>query len=227
MLWTKVRELVWYKPPGSQYAGASDRLLWYAFEPILHCYEPETYTVVEAKDAEVGRLIRAARETAGMSRGAVDIAVRGKKTGLCYRWEEGACLPTPEQAAEIKRVLGLNGELDAALGAAYAGRDETLTKARAEASKRAADKSDVFAHRTVIGGNHPCEKPVALMVDILTTALANAETIIDPFSGSGTVAVAAKELGRKCVAIEENERYCEIAANRLRQGVLWGAGASA
>jgi site-specific DNA-methyltransferase (adenine-specific) len=46
------------------------------------------------------------------------------------------------------------------------------------------------------------------------------QTILDPFAGSGTTAVAAKLLGRKCVCVEREERYCEIAARRMAQGVL-------
>ncbi len=46
------------------------------------------------------------------------------------------------------------------------------------------------------------------------------EIVFDPFLDSGITAVCAKKLGRKCIGIEIEERYCEIAANRCRQMVL-------
>lgn len=66
---------------------------------------------------------------------------------------------------------------------------------------------------------HPNEKPVGLLRWCLQL-VPDAQTILDPFMGSGTTLVAAKLEGRRAVGIEISEKYCEIAANRLRQRVL-------
>ena len=66
---------------------------------------------------------------------------------------------------------------------------------------------------------HPTQKPLELMEWCLGF-FPEADIILDPFLGSGTTAVAAKELGRKFIGIEISEEYCSIAVKRLRQGVL-------
>ena len=67
--------------------------------------------------------------------------------------------------------------------------------------------------------HHQTEKPLKLMEHLLQI-LCPPSTILDPFAGSGTTLVAAKKLGHKAIGIEIEERYCEITANRLGQGVL-------
>jgi len=72
------------------------------------------------------------------------------------------------------------------------------------------------------GCYHPTQKSLALMVWCIQYAdrHGSAETIIDPFMGSGTTLRAAKDLQRFVTGIELSEQYCEIAARRLSQGVL-------
>lgn len=68
---------------------------------------------------------------------------------------------------------------------------------------------------------HPTQKPLALMTWCLQLRWTkDLNTILDPFMGSGTTLRAAKDLGRKCIGIEIEERYCEIAARRLSQEVF-------
>jgi DNA modification methylase len=67
---------------------------------------------------------------------------------------------------------------------------------------------------------HPTQKPLEVMKWAIEQAPPNCMTILDPFCGSGTTLRAAKDLGRKAIGIEIEEKYCEIAANRLRQEVL-------
>lgn len=64
---------------------------------------------------------------------------------------------------------------------------------------------------------HPTQKPLSLIIRLLSVG---GDLILDPFMGSGTTLRAAKDLGRKGIGIEIEERYCEIAAKRMAQGVL-------
>jgi site-specific DNA-methyltransferase (adenine-specific) len=66
---------------------------------------------------------------------------------------------------------------------------------------------------------HPCPKPLKF-VSKWMQRVSFGKSVLDPFMGSGTTLRAAKDLGRKAIGIEIEERYCEIAARRMAQEVL-------
>ena len=67
---------------------------------------------------------------------------------------------------------------------------------------------------------HPNEKPQELVQRFIAWTTMPGDLVLDPFMGSGTTLVAAKNLGRRAIGIEIEERYCEIAAKRCAQEVL-------
>jgi hypothetical protein len=68
---------------------------------------------------------------------------------------------------------------------------------------------------------HPCPKPVGMMRWLVQrVSPERTDVVLDPFMGSGTTLRAAKDLGRRAIGIEIEERYCEIAAKRMGQEAL-------
>ncbi len=82
--------------------------------------------------------------------------------------------------------------------------------------------SDVISCPIVRGKKrvHPTQKPVELLIELLKPSLTTEQLILDPFLGSGTTAVASKETNNRCIGIEIEEKYCEIAAKRCSQMVM-------
>ena len=73
-------------------------------------------------------------------------------------------------------------------------------------------------------GHHPTQKPLRLVRRALVASTREGDLVFDPFCGSGTTGVAAKELGRFFVGAEMEEEYCELAGRRIRaavRGSLW------
>jgi site-specific DNA-methyltransferase (adenine-specific) len=71
------------------------------------------------------------------------------------------------------------------------------------------------------GNNHPTVKPLDLMNYLLRLVTPPAGGVfLDPFMGSGTTLISARWSGQRAVGCELEEKYCEIAANRLRRSIL-------
>ena len=89
-------------------------------------------------------------------------------------------------------------------------------------AERKGSRPDIIEHSESSEKNgHPCPKPITFWKKVLLRgSFYQTESILDPFMGSGTTLVAAKNLNHKSIGIEIEEKYCEIAAKRLSQEVL-------
>lgn len=87
------------------------------------------------------------------------------------------------------------------------------------------DMPNVLRYPAIRNGDHPTEKPTALLQDLLSVVTPPEGLVLDPFAGSGSTLTAAKVTGRYALGIEADERYCEIAAKRLGQDTLFGGAA--
>lgn len=150
----------------------------------------------------------------------------GYDSAMFTRWAEGGCLPKLAAYEALQRAMPGSLHLD------YAELIEWNASlvSEYEARRRLFDISDrklsedIWHFKSVPGrpGKHPCEKPLDMLEHMIRTSTREGDTILDPFAGSGSTLVAARGLGRNAVGIEQDERWCEYAANRLSQIELEG-----
>lgn len=99
----------------------------------------------------------------------------------------------------------------------------TLAHAKGVMRWNGGGKTGVYTFNIAKGDDrpdHPCPKPSPLMRALISDFTDPGDLILDPFGGSGTTARAAKDLGRRCILIEREERWAEVAAKRMAQSVL-------
>ena len=91
------------------------------------------------------------------------------------------------------------------------GLDEQITSdGRDKSIDNAFQRGETLRHN-----NHPTVKPIALMEYLINMVTKEGQTVLDPFTGSGTTLIAAKKLGRKYIGIELEPDYVKIAEARL------------
>jgi site-specific DNA-methyltransferase (adenine-specific) len=128
------------------------------------------------------------------------------------RLPESASWLVWDKVADLQsnRPIGFNDNADAELIWTNLGGPVRVLKHRWIGMMKATEQADARLH--------PTQKPVALVRHLVE--LFARGPVLDPYMGSGTTLRAAKDLGRKAIGIEIEERYCEIAAKRLQQSVM-------
>jgi DNA modification methylase len=146
------------------------------------------------------------------------VAWGDKPAAVFGTWKE----PRPKTVRHLvvwDKTLGTGcgmGDLDAAWGNSH---EEIYMLGTWKRGDRARHPSVIQTRdglRSLSGKTgHPTPKPIGLMERVI--AMAPSGTIADPFAGSGSTLIAARNLGRKAIGVELEEKYCEIIATRLSQ----------
>ncbi|MDE3796963.1 site-specific DNA-methyltransferase [Sinorhizobium meliloti] len=72
------------------------------------------------------------------------------------------------------------------------------------------------------GGQHPTQKPLPLMQELVGLFTNPGQTILDPFAGSGTTGVACAKMGRRFIGIELDPKYFDVACERIEKAYAQG-----
>lgn len=146
--------------------------------------------------------IRQTREDNDMTRAEMDIVMSPSRmpTGITYRWEAGERIPADAEVERFRELFGVK-----------------LTRPTFHNPEK---WTNVWRFDQPSANGHPTPKPLNLMERCVEATTNHGDVILDPFAGSGTTLLAARNLGRKAIGVELDERYCEIIARRLQQGAF-------
>lgn len=211
-----VNSIVWAKPSGTHRKHSADNCrAWRTqTERVVFCEYP-----AEAVSA-AGDAIREARMAAGLSQAALDVAlgfVRSKDaergTGITRQWETndpGSCVPS---ASDFARALRACGDLRAerVLLAAY----EVL----ARPFVAPAAFTDVWTYEPTPAGDpsrHPCEKPAAMLRDVVLASSRPGDVVCEFFGGSFRMAETALSLGRRYIGCDADPHWAAVGVDRAR-----------
>ena len=159
-----------------------------------------------------GRLAVSGDKTAGVRDAA--LGAWGIKPALVFgRWNVERPASTKMRLIWDKSPCGFMGDLALPWGAAE---EEIYVLGSGFTGKR---EGNVIRAQTLMSSDkarpdHPTPKPIGLMEVLVAKTVG---VVADPFAGSGATLIAARNLGRKVIGVELEERYCELIAKRLGQ----------
>lgn len=181
------------------------------------------------KRSVFGDYLRAEMKRAGVTAkrvAALFPSRTGGMTGCVSNWLLGLNCPTAEQYAAIRELLNNQG------GEYLRKEYEDLRKEYEDLRKEYEDLrrpfrltaehqwGDIWRFPIPRSRLHPTEKPIGLIGQIIDVSTRPGDLVLDCFAGSGTTLRAAKNLGRRSIGIEREEKYCRIIAQRLEQNAL-------
>lgn len=129
-----------------------------------------------------------------------------------------AIVPAMESAGLRLQAMVVWDKGSAAMGEGFRPTHELAAELRKAGGKaRIGGGSNVLRHPRVHGPNkvHPTEKPVELMADLIRVAAPHGGLVVDPFCGSGSTGVAARQLGRRFIGFERSEQFAALARSRI------------
>ena len=169
----------------------------------------------ETKRGIFGDYLRAEFKKAGVTQrqiAALFPSASGGLTGCVSNWLLGYNCPTEKQYESMRQFLNA-GQGD---GGQYLRREYEDLRRPFRVSARD-EWGDVWRFPIERNQVHPTQKPLAMMNHIVSVSSRGGDTILDPFAGSGTTAIAAMQEGRRCILIERDPHYCEIIRRRVRE----------
>ncbi len=131
---------------------------------------------------------------------AIDVVAQHWRVKNLLVWDKG------NMARRGDLVAGYGSNWEAIIYAAKG------TRALARPRPLAVYRYDWYARRDPV---HPMVKPVALMSWLISNSTCEGELVVDPFMGSGPTLKAAKDLKRRAIGVDIDERSCEVAARRI------------
>ncbi|MEW6558272.1 MAG: site-specific DNA-methyltransferase [Elusimicrobiota bacterium] len=146
-----------------------------------------------------------------------NLSLEQKKTAFCELWEVIKEVKTGKFESFRMKIKGIHSE---SFGGQDGGRKYQLMKKGFTIIKIKGEpiKKDIIecAVETIKGCKHPAIYPLFIIKEIIKLLSRPNDIVLDPFVGSGTTAVAAKELNRRYIGIEINDEYCRYARERLK-----------